>query len=134
MAETISMIPDWDKLYRTCYFCHSDFLVKYQLSIGGVEHPICSHCIARLVNSMMNGDIKKGGSKMRNDNFMNLDDLKMEQQDHESRCRTSLINDCKALSNRCWALTRGVLCCFCEFEAFQCDHSATIKRKNKGEL
>lgn len=60
MTETLSMIPDWDKVYNTCYFCHSDISVKYQISIGGMGYPICDHCITRIVGGVTNGNDQKG--------------------------------------------------------------------------
>lgn len=40
-----------------------------------------------------------------------------------------LIHDCQALANRCWALTLGTMCCFCEFDAFKCPHAMNYKQK-----
>lgn len=40
-----------------------------------------------------------------------------------------VIHDCLALANRCWALTLGTMCCFCEFDAFKCPHAMNYKQK-----
>lgn len=39
-----------------------------------------------------------------------------------NRCAAQL-EDIKALANRCWALTRGTMCCFCRLDVFRCPHS-----------
>ena len=39
-----------------------------------------------------------------------------------NRCAAQL-EDIKALANRCWALTRGTMCCFCRLDVFKCPHS-----------
>lgn len=40
-----------------------------------------------------------------------------------------LTHDCQALANRCWALTLGTMCCFCELDAFKCPHAMNHKQK-----
>lgn len=39
--------------------------------------------------------------------------------------------DCYALSNRCFVLTHGVMCCFCELELYKCPHALTDTEKIK---
>lgn len=34
-----------------------------------------------------------------------------------------LKDDLRALSNRCFALTHGTMCCFCELSRYRCQHS-----------
>lgn len=43
----------------------------------------------------------------------------------------ALKEDCQALSNRCFALTHGVMCCFCELSRYRCQHSLTFDQKVK---
>lgn len=38
----------------------------------------------------------------------------------------ALISDCRALSNRCWALTGGSMCIFCRLSKYVCDHKAKL--------
>lgn len=45
------------------------------------------------------------------------------------RDKELLTHDCLALANRCWALTGGTMCCFCELEAFKCPHAMNYKQK-----
>lgn len=40
-----------------------------------------------------------------------------------------MIHDCLALANRCYALTHGTMCCFCELDAFKCPHAMNHKQK-----
>ena len=42
-----------------------------------------------------------------------------------------LKDDLKALSNRCFALTRGAMCCFCELNQYACSHALTDMEKVK---
>lgn len=42
-----------------------------------------------------------------------------------------LKRDCQALSNRCFALTHGAMCCFCELEQYKCLHALTDTEKIK---
>lgn len=41
----------------------------------------------------------------------------------------ALKEDCRALSNRCFALTRGAMCCFCELNQYVCPHALTDMEK-----
>ena len=43
----------------------------------------------------------------------------------------ALKEDCRALSNRCFALTYGTMCCFCELKRHQCSHTLTAMEKVK---
>ena len=42
-----------------------------------------------------------------------------------------LNSDCKALANRCFALTHGAMCVFCELSDYQCPHGLSIDYKVK---
>ncbi len=41
----------------------------------------------------------------------------------------SLKEDCRALSNRCFALIHGAMCCFCGLERYKCSHALTDMEK-----
>lgn len=43
----------------------------------------------------------------------------------------ALKEDCRALSNRCFALTHGCMCCFCELGEYKCSHALTDTEKIK---
>lgn len=58
----------------------------------------------------------------------------LREQLHDSKndyaaLKRSMIHDCLALANRCWVLTLGTMCCFCEFNAFKCPHAMNHKQK-----
>lgn len=42
-----------------------------------------------------------------------------------------LNSDCRALSNRCFALTHGAMCVFCELSDYCCEHAMSIDDKVK---
>ena len=46
----------------------------------------------------------------------------------------ALKEDCRALGNRCFALTHGVMCCFCELNRYKCSHALTgIEKVERGK-
>lgn len=42
-----------------------------------------------------------------------------------------LNSDCRALVNRCFALTHGAMCVFCELSDYCCEHAISIDDKVK---
>ena len=42
-----------------------------------------------------------------------------------------LNSDCRALANRCFALTHGAMCVFCELSDYHCKHAMSIDDKVK---
>ena len=42
-----------------------------------------------------------------------------------------LSSDCRALANRCFALTHGTMCVFCELSDYHCKHTMSIDDKVK---
>lgn len=42
-----------------------------------------------------------------------------------------LNSDCRALANRCFALTRGAMCIACQLYDYQCPHGLSINDKIK---
>lgn len=61
--------------------------------------------------------------------------LEKEQEDH-ARDVESLRDDCRALANRCFALTKGSMCIFCGLSSYHCPHEKlgcflTQKRKTE---
>lgn len=42
-----------------------------------------------------------------------------------------LNSDCQALANRCFALTHGAMCVFCELSDYRCEHAMSIDDKVK---
>ena len=42
-----------------------------------------------------------------------------------------LNSDCRALANRCFALTQGTMCVFCELSDYRCKHAMSIDDRIK---
>lgn len=42
-----------------------------------------------------------------------------------------LNSDCRALANRCFVLTHGAMCVFCELSDYRCEHAMSIDYKVK---
>ena len=51
-------------------------------------------------------------------------------EDYMTRIQ-KLNSDCRALANRCFALTHGELCLFCELSDYRCEHAMSIDDKIK---
>ena len=51
------------------------------------------------------------------------------EQKERSHEKAQLISDCRVLSNRCWALTHGAMCCICGLNGYICDHAWPLYRK-----
>lgn len=45
-----------------------------------------------------------------------------------------LNEDCRALTNRCFVLTQGSMCCFCELREFRRPHAWSYDRKIKAAM
>lgn len=43
--------------------------------------------------------------------------------------RGRLLDDCRALSNRCFALTKGSMCVFCELSEYHCKSALSFEEK-----
>ena len=51
-------------------------------------------------------------------------------EEYTDRIQT-LNNDCRALANRCFALTHGAMCVFCELSNYHCKYAISIDDKVK---
>ena len=52
--------------------------------------------------------------------------LRDQLRDSRNYCeelRQLMNNDCRLLANRCWVLTRGSMCIFCNLSMFDCPHA-----------
>lgn len=54
--------------------------------------------------------------------------LQCERSKH-SQEKTALLDDCRALSNRCFTLTRGTMCVFCQLSGFKCNRELSFDEK-----
>lgn len=78
---------------------------------------------------------------MASDATVENERLKRDLADVEKRYREmsegytdriqKLNSDCRALANRCFALTHGAMCVFCELSDYHCKHTMSINDKVK---
>ena len=78
---------------------------------------------------------------MASDATVENERLKRDLADVEKRYREmsegytdriqKLNSDCRALSNRCFTLTHGAMCVFCELSDYHCPHGLSIGNKVK---
>ena len=78
---------------------------------------------------------------MASDATVENERLKRDLADVEKRYREmseeytdriqKLNNDCRALSNRCFTLTHGAMCVFCELSDYHCKHTMSIDDRIK---
>ena len=54
--------------------------------------------------------------------------IKKERDEH-TNTKSSLLDDCRVLANRCYALTMGTMCCFCELGAYRCPQALSFDQK-----
>lgn len=76
---------------------------------------------------------------MESDATVENERLKRDLADVEKRYREmaegylvriqKLNSDCRALANRCFALTRGTICIACQLYDYQCPHGLSINDK-----
>lgn len=76
----------------------------------------------------MASDATKENERLKREVNLLREQLRDSKSDY-SALKKFLIRDCQALANRCWALTLGTMCCFCEFDAFKCPHAMNYKQK-----
>lgn len=49
--------------------------------------------------------------------------------EHLRGCCNAQLEDMKALANRCWVLSGGTVCLFCEVSTYKCPHSMNFDDK-----
>ena len=78
----------------------------------------------------MESDATKENEHLRSE--VNL--LRESLHDSKNYCeevKKLMTDDCQALANRCWVLTQGSMCCFCELREFRCPHAMNDWQKIK---
>ena len=76
----------------------------------------------------MASDATKENERLKREVNLLREQLRDSKSDY-SALKKFLVRDCSALANRCWVLTGGTMCCFCEFDAFKCPHAMNYKQK-----
>lgn len=75
-------------------------------------------------------DATKENERLKTEINLLREHLRDSQNDYEA-LKKFMTSDCMALANRCWALTRGAMCIFCELDAFKCPHAMSDDQKIK---
>lgn len=68
-------------------------------------------------------------NKKLKDDIKNMKDHFRTQRDEFNHDKSLLLDDCRALANRCFALTQGSMCIFCELHLYQCPHALSLDEK-----
>ena len=75
-------------------------------------------------------DATKENDRLRTEINLLREHLRDARNDYEA-LKKFMTSDCITLANRCWTLTRGARCVFCEFDAFKCPHAMSDDQKIK---
>nr|DAO50465.1 MAG TPA: hypothetical protein [Caudoviricetes sp.] len=79
----------------------------------------------------MASDATKENEKLKEENARLRHMVENLERDHRVACTniSALKEDCRALINRCFVLTHGTMCCFCELRRYRCSHALTDMEK-----
>lgn len=76
----------------------------------------------------MASDATKENEKLKSENKkLKISYERAVKESNEVRGR--LLDDCRALSNRCFALTQGSMCVFCELSEYHCKSALSFEEK-----
>lgn len=75
-------------------------------------------------------DATKENERLKTEVNLLREHLRDSKNDYEA-LKKFMTSDCIALANRCWTLTRGAMCFFCELDAFKCPHAMSDDQKIK---
>lgn len=78
----------------------------------------------------MASDATKENEHLKNEINLLHEQLRVSKSDYEVLEKFTN-HDCQVLANRCWVLTGGTMCCFCELDAFECPHTWSDDQKIK---
>ena len=70
----------------------------------------------------MASDAAKENEQLKHEVSVLRDQLR-DSRNYCEELRQLMNNDCRLLANRCWVLTRGSMCCFCNLSMFDCPHA-----------
>ena len=76
----------------------------------------------------MASDATKENERLKNETNLLRKQLSDLENDY-AELKKSLNDDCWALANRCFTLTQGTMCCFCELNEFKCQHAMNYDQK-----
>ena len=69
----------------------------------------------------MASDAAKENEQLKHEVSVLRDQLR-DSRNYCEELRQLMNNDCRLLANRCWVLTRGSTCGFCNLSMFDCPH------------
>lgn len=78
----------------------------------------------------MASDATKENEKLKNEVKLLRKQLHESTDRYEERIN-HLTRDFRALTNRCWTLTLGSMCCFCGLDPFECPHAMDYEQRLK---
>lgn len=77
------------------------------------------------LRASLEGEKSKENEILKNELAKAKNAYNLKEKEHTEKI-AALISDCRALSNRCWALTGGSMCIFCRLSKYVCDHKAKL--------
>lgn len=78
----------------------------------------------------MVSDATKENEQLKNEIKLLEKDLRIVKSDYDT-FKKRITHDCQSLANRCWVLTHGSMCCFCNLSEFECSHAMNYEQKLK---
>ena len=76
----------------------------------------------------MASDATKENERLKGETNLLRKQLSDLENDY-AELKKSLNDDCRALANRCFTLTHGTMCCFCDLNKFKCQHALNYDQK-----
>lgn len=76
----------------------------------------------------MASDATKENERLKNETNLLRKQLSDLENDY-AELKRLLNDDCRALANRCFTLTQGTMCCFCDLNKFKCQHALNYDQK-----
>ena len=76
----------------------------------------------------MASDATKENEELKRD-LASLKKRYHKDTEHLRNCCSAQLEDMKALANRCWVLSGGGMCIFCELNTYRCPHSMNFDDK-----
>ena len=76
----------------------------------------------------MASDATKENERLKSETNLIRKQLSELENDY-AELKKSLNDDCRALANRCFTLTQGTMCYFCDLNEFRCQHALNYDQK-----
>ena len=76
----------------------------------------------------MASDATKENERLKSETNLLRKQLSDLENDY-AELKRLLNDDCRALANRCFTLTQGTMCCFCDLNKFKCQHALNYDQK-----